>query len=77
MLESLLDNTIKQINDACRRYAAEFGGKTGSTLSLLFTIDDKYYIKNLGDSRIYKKTLFGLKQLTEDQNIVTDMLRTG
>lgn len=76
-IDALLNEVIIQVNDACLRYSSEFGGKTGTTLSLLLTVDDKYYIKNMGDSRIYKKTFFGLKQMTRDQTVINDLLRSG
>lgn len=76
-INETLDKAIDDVNRACHKYTEDYGKKTGSTLSLLFTVNDIFYIRNLGDSRIYKTSLFGMKRLTVDQNIVSNMLISG
>ena len=51
------------------------GQRTGSTLSLLFVLDEKYYIKHLGDSRIYYSHSGQIRQITEDQTTVQKVRR--
>lgn len=74
-INEVLENTIDKANDICRTYTKKTGKTTGTTLSLLFTVDDKFFIRNVGDSRIYKAGLFKAKRLTQDQNLISDLLR--
>jgi len=74
-INEVLENAIDKANDMCRTYTKETGKTTGTTLSLLFTVDDRFFIRNIGDSRIYKVGLFKAKRLTQDQNLVGDLLR--
>ena len=63
----LLDQEIWDINQEILKFTRETGQRTGSTLSLLFIMDGKYYIKHLGDSRIYRSHSDRIRQITEDQ----------
>jgi protein phosphatase len=71
----LIEQEIWDINQAVIAYGNQVQSKVGSTLSLLLIIDDRYYIKNLGDSRIYLKRNKKLLQLTEDQSLVAQLIR--
>ncbi len=73
--EDLLKKAIEEINVSAVNFGAQVGSKVGSTLSLLLTIDGRYYIKNVGDSRIYLIRGKRMRQLTEDQSLVADMVR--
>ncbi|MBO4898406.1 MAG: serine/threonine-protein phosphatase [Clostridia bacterium] len=72
-LNALLDD----INQKALDFGEQASSKVGSTLSLLLTIDKRYIIKNIGDSRIYLKKGKKIVKLTEDQSLVADMLRNG
>ncbi|WP_010168730.1 PP2C family protein-serine/threonine phosphatase [Candidatus Epulonipiscium viviparus] len=45
---------------------------TGATVSLLLTIDNKYTVAHVGDSRIYKLGSMGLSIITRDHCIIRD-----
>lgn len=71
-----LDRIVNKINDEALAFSVSINEKAGSTLSLLLIVNDDYFIKNLGDSRVYlhnKK----LRQITEDQSLVAQMVRNG
>lgn len=76
-IDDLLEKAIKEINDAAKNFGGQVGSKVGSTISLLLTIDKNYYIKNVGDSRVYLIRKNKTTQLTEDQSLVADMIRNG
>lgn len=76
-IDELLERTIADINANAKNFGSQVESKVGSTLSLLLTIDNRYYIKNVGDSRIYLKRKKRLIQLTEDQSLVAEMVRSG
>ena len=76
-LERLLEMTIREINDEAVSFGAQVGAKVGSTLSLLLTVNHRYFIKNVGDSRIYHCRGSRIRQLTEDQSLVADLVRSG
>lgn len=74
-INRILDKTIYDINVKALAFSRQVNKQVGSTLSLLFTIDKRYFIKNMGDSRIYVINKNKIKQLTQDQSLVADMLR--
>lgn len=76
-INGLLEKAIAEINVGAKTFGTQVESKVGSTLSLLLTIDKRYYIKNVGDSRIYLKRKGKMIQLTEDQSLVADMIRNG
>lgn len=72
---SMLEAQLDEINQKAVDFSESQNEKCGSTVSLLMFIDKKYYIVNVGDSRIYRFKRKGLEQLTEDQTVVSDLLR--
>ena len=76
-VNDLLENSIHDINQMALNFGNQMESKVGSTLSLLLSIDNRYYIKNLGDSRIYLIRRGKMRQLTQDQSLVADMVRNG
>ena len=76
-VDELLEKAIRDINVGALAFSHRVESKVGSTVSLLLTIDNRFYIKNVGDSRIYLLRDRNIKQLTEDQSLVADMLRNG
>ena len=73
-----IDKEILTVNKMAYDYAQSVGQKMGSTIALLFTVDDKYYVRNIGDSRIYyldKSMQF--VQLSYDHSFVAELVRTG
>ena len=71
----LLDQVIWDINQSALAFCAENHCRCGSTLSLLLLYGEEYYIKNIGDSRVYLAHDGSLRQLTEDQSYVAQMVR--
>jgi PPM family protein phosphatase len=52
------------------------GYKMGTTLSLLFILDNWYCIKHVGDSRVYKLS-GNMEQLTEDHTLLNQYIISG
>lgn len=69
-VSELLEQEIWDIHQGARKFGIQTKKKAGSTLSLLFLLDDRYFIKNLGDSRIYRMRKRELELLTSDQSSV-------
>jgi protein phosphatase len=76
-IDDLLEKEIFDINEAALEFGRQVGKQVGTTLSLLLTVGERYYIKNVGDSRVYVVRKKELRQLTEDQSLMADMLRNG
>ncbi len=76
-VDALLENAIRDINAGALTFSQQVDSKCGSTLSLLLVIGNRYFIKNVGDSRVYLLRGKQLIQLTEDQSLVADMVRNG
>lgn len=76
-IRELLEQEIWDINQAVLRFKEEIQCRSGSTLSLLLLYKEKYYIKNIGDSRIYLFRDGKLSRLTEDQSLVAKLVKEG
>ena len=76
-IKELLEQEIWDINQSVLRFKEEAQCRTGSTLSVLLLYKEKYYIKNIGDSRVYLLRQGKLSRLTEDQSLVAQMVREG
>ena len=76
-VDAMLEQAIREINIGAKSFGTQVDSRVGSTLSLLLTIDRRYFIKNVGDSRVYRKRGNKFFPLTEDQSLVADMLRRG
>lgn len=76
-VNELLEQEIWDIHQRARKFGTQTKKKVGSTLSLLFLLDDRYFVKNLGDSRIYQMRKRELKLLTSDQSIVRAVSANG
>lgn len=69
VLYAHLKDVAEECNTLIRRYQAEYKIRTGSTLSLLMIYKEKYYIVQVGDSRIYCYHDRELEQLTQDASV--------
>lgn len=58
-------------------YGAERGFNLGTTIAALMITQRRYYIVNVGDSRVYEISSSAVKQLTEDQTVVARELKYG
>lgn len=63
-----LRDYILKINEHIVREAQRQGLRTASTLSALLLYGGRYYVVNIGDSRIYRFGDGQIKQLTRDQS---------
>lgn len=71
-----LNGAINKANDKVLEYGARKGDRLGTTLSLVFIIQDNYIITHIGDSRIYslgKK----IQMLTKDHSWVAEQVESG
>ncbi len=68
---------LAKINDKICEFIDESGITTGTTLSMMFVINKSFFIKHIGDSRIYSVQQEQLLQLTEDQAIEKINPKTG
>ena len=75
VLFSHLKDAAESWNDAICRLCQEQNLKTGSTMSLLLLVQQRYYIVHVGDSRIYRYRRGILEQLTMDDSVTR--LKTG
>lgn len=73
-IDGALEQLIQDANCGAFAFGKQTGSSVGSTLSLLLLVDRRYYIKNVGDSRIYLLRR-KLRLLTQDQSLLADMLR--
>ncbi len=67
---------ISEYNDKIMAYGREHKASLGTTLAVLLLVDDKYYIVNIGDSRVYEIRESAVV-LTRDQTIVERELELG
>lgn len=76
LINESLSAAVSSIN--CEIYEAgkNCGRNMGTTLSLLFILDDWYCIQHVGDSRIYKLNS-SLVQLTEDDSMLNQYIKSG
>ena len=75
VIPDALAQWVDKINESAYAFGRQVGERVGSTLTVLLTLDRRYYILNVGDSRAYLRRGRRLCQLTEDQSLVADMLR--
>ena len=68
---------IREYNTRIQSYGAEHGFNLGTTISAILITQRRYYIVNVGDSRVYEISQNAVKQLTEDQTVVARELKYG
>lgn len=74
-IRELLEQEIWDINSQIYEFKEREGCRCGSTLSVLLLYNGRYFIENLGDSRIYRFQKSRLQQLTKDQSLVAKLVR--
>ncbi len=74
-IRELLEQEIWDINQAVLGFNKRMQCRSGSTLSLLLCYRGQYYIENIGDSRVYLLRNQFLRQLTQDQSLVAQLVR--
>ncbi|WP_294188833.1 PP2C family serine/threonine-protein phosphatase [uncultured Clostridium sp.] len=73
---SVINELIIDANRRIIEYGQRNNCKLGTTLTLMLTVDEKYYIYHVGDSRIYKVS-HNLEILTKDQTLVAREIELG
>lgn len=76
-VDAVMEAAVQRAHRAVLCMGERFECDPASTLSVLMIIDDHYWIKHVGDSRIYVLRKNDLMCLTEDQTMLADMLRNG
>lgn len=69
VLFSHLKDAAESWNEEVCRLSQSQNIKTGSTMSLLLLVQQRYYIVHVGDSRIYRYRKDTLEQLTVDDSV--------
>lgn len=67
---------IRKNNDLIQSYGAQNGFHLGTTAAILLITQNRWFIANVGDSRIYEIGST-VRQLTEDQTVVAQELKYG
>ena len=73
---TVINELIIDANRKIIEYGQRNNCKLGTTLTLMLTVDEKYYIYHVGDSRIYKISN-NLEILTKDQTLVAREIELG
>lgn len=68
---------VDQVNRWILEYSRENGCKMGTTVTAILLTGQRYYILNIGDTRAYEITSYGLKQLTVDHTLVQREVEKG
>lgn len=76
LINESLSAALHNINAEIYDQGVKTGAKMATTLSIIFILNDWYCVKHAGDSRIYFISK-GLRQLTEDHNLLNQYLRSG
>jgi len=71
-----LDRILLKINNGIYEYSKR-KGQLGCTVALLYVTEDKIYITNVGDSKIFCVQKGKIKKLTKDHNLAQEMYDAG
>ncbi len=63
-------------NDKIKDYASKIGKQMGTTLTAILITDNRYYVINVGDSRIYEIGST-VRQITKDHSLVAREVEAG
>lgn len=77
VIESNLRNLLENENRKIAIYGKRRGISLGSTISVMLTANDEYYIAHVGDSRIYELANNQLVQMTKDHTLVARDIELG
>ncbi len=76
-ISAALDAAIFEAHRQIYYFSETQGQRTGSTLSLVYLQAEQYLVKQIGDSRVYRRTGGAMAQLTTDQTWLNRMLENG
>ncbi len=69
-------DTFDRVNRRIEEYSMILGASCGTTAAALLLAEGRYYIGNVGDSRVYRMNP-GIRQLTKDQTFVQREMDEG
>lgn len=75
-IKKSIENIIIKSNNEIINFSKQNNTKIGTTVSVLFIIDQKYYILHIGDSRVYKIDK-KVQKLTEDHTYYELLRKQG
>ena len=67
---------VRSNNETIMAYGTKNGFHLGTTLSAILLTQERYYVINVGDSRVYE-IAGAVRQITEDQTVVAQELKYG
>ena len=76
VLRSQWERIITEQNNSIKTYGARQGVRLGTTAVVLLLTERRYYVLNVGDSRVYELT-DTIRQLTTDQTFVAREVALG
>lgn len=76
MIKSQWNRIVLEQNENIKAYGRSQGINLGTTVSAILITQERYFIMNVGDSRVYE-IAGSVRQLTEDQTVVAQELKYG
>lgn len=76
-LENDLNRMVLEVNQKIAEYGLQSHVAMGTTAAMILFAEGRYYIMNIGDSRVYKIEKEKLIQLTKDQTFVQKEIDQG
>lgn len=76
MIKSQWNRIVLEQNENIKEYGRSQGINLGTTVSAILLTKDRYYVMNVGDSRVYE-IASTVRQITEDQTVVAQELKYG
>ncbi len=73
----LLERAVQRANHAVASEGAAKGSDLGTTLTAALVTQDRAYIANVGDSRVYWMENGSIRQITEDHSLVAKLVSAG
>ena len=73
----LLERAVQRANHAVASEGAAKGSDLGTTLTAALVTQDRAYIANVGDSRVYWMENGSIRQITEDHSLVAKLVAAG
>lgn len=68
---------VEQVNSRILEYSRENGCKMGTTVTAMLITGQRYYILNIGDTRAYEISPYGMNQLTVDHTLIQREVEKG
>ena len=75
-IKKSLEDTMYKANNKIIQYSQENNIQLGTTATLIFIMDGRYYIAHIGDSRVYEVRK-NINQLTEDHTHYAKLIKEG